>query len=126
MPSGYLTSAAVNYSSGTGVASIGQNAAPWDAIPAAQNASTNTPLKRIQLQRYIAAFPNGNEGWAEWKRTGVPDLKPTRFATNSSKQIPRRFVYGTGEGSTNPAQLAIAVGRLQGGDTQDSKVWWDQ
>lgn len=126
MPAGYLTSAAANYSSGTGVASIGQNAAPWDAIPAAQNASTNTPLKRIQLQRYIAAFPNGNEGWAEWKRTGVPDLKPTRFATSSSKQIPRRFVYGTGEGSTNPAQLAIAVGRLPGGDTQDSKVWWDQ
>lgn len=126
MPAGYLTSAAANYSSGTGVASIGQNAAPWDAIPAAQNASTNTPLKRIQLQRYIAAFPNGNEGWAEWRRTGVPDLKPTRFATNSTKQIPRRYVYGTGEGSTNPAQLAIAVGRLPGGDTQDSKVWWDQ
>ncbi|WP_462250428.1 SusD/RagB family nutrient-binding outer membrane lipoprotein [Ferruginibacter sp.] len=126
MPAGYLTSTGANFASGSGVAAIGQSIAPWDAIPSTQNALTNTAIKRIQLQRYIAAFPNGNEGWAEWRRTGVPDLKPTRFATNSSKQIPRRYVYGVSEGSTNPAQLAVAVGRLTGGDTQDAKIWWDQ
>lgn len=126
MPSGYLSSSTVSYASGTGVAAIGQTGGAWNSIPSSQSAATNTALKRIQLQRYIAAYPNGNEGWAEWRRTGVPDLKPTNFATNSSKQIPRRYVYGTSEASTNPAQLQVAIGRLPGGDTQDSKVWWDQ
>lgn len=125
MPAGYLTTGPANFAGGGGVAAIGQAPAPWDAIPASQNASTLTALKRIQLQRWIATYPNGNEGWAEWRRTGVPDLKPTRFATNATKQIPRRYVYGTNEGSTNPAQLAIAVARLTGGDTQDARVWWD-
>ncbi|MFZ1784625.1 MAG: SusD/RagB family nutrient-binding outer membrane lipoprotein [Ferruginibacter sp.] len=126
MPATYLTTGPANFTSGSGVAAIGQNAAPWDAIPAAQNASTSTPVKRIQLQRWLASYPDGDEGWAEWRRTGVPDLRPSRFATNSGGQIPRRYVYGVNEAATNPAQLAIAVGRLTGGDTQDAKIWWDQ
>lgn len=125
MPATYLTTGPANFAGGSGVAAIGQNAAPWDAIPASQNASTPTPLKRIQLQRWLATYPNGNEGWSEWRRTGVPDLKPTRFSTNSSHQIPRRYVYGVNEGSTNPVKLAIAVARITGGDTQDGRVWWD-
>jgi Starch-binding associating with outer membrane len=125
MPAGYLTSGPANYLTGAGVAAIGQNVAPWDAIPASQNAATPTARTRIQLQRWLATYPNGNEGWAEWRRTGVPDLRPTRFATNAGGKIPRRFVYGTNESATNPAQLAIAVARLAGGDTQDAKVWWD-
>lgn len=126
MPGTYLTTGPANFTSGGGVTAIGQNAAPWDAIPAAQNALTNTPLKRIQLQRWLAAYPNGNEGWAEWRRTGIPDLRPTRFATNAGAQIPRRYVYGVNEYSTNPTQLATAISNLPGGDKQDSKVWWDQ
>ncbi|MBK8610132.1 MAG: SusD/RagB family nutrient-binding outer membrane lipoprotein [Chitinophagaceae bacterium] len=126
MPATYLTTGPANFTSGSGVAAIGQNAAPWDAVPAAQNAATSTPLKRIQLQRWLAAYPDGDEGWAEWRRTGVPDLRPSRFATNTGGQIPRRYVYGSNEAATNPAQLAIAVGRLTGGDTQDAKIWWDQ
>ena len=126
LPATYLTTGPANYLSGSGVATVGQNAAPWDAIPASQNALTTTPIKRIQLQRWLATYPNGNEGWAEWRRTGVPDLKPTRFATNAGGQIPRRYVYGTNEGATNGAQLAIAVARIPGGDKQDSRVWWDQ
>ncbi len=126
LPAAYLTTGTANYISGSGVAAIGQHAAPWDAIPASQNALTPTPIMRIQLQRWLATYPNGNEGWAEWRRTGVPDLKPTRFATNAGGQIPRRYVYGVNEIATNAAQLALAVARLPGGDKQDSRVWWDQ
>lgn len=126
VPANYLTTGAANFQTGNGVPAIGQNPAPYDAIPAAQNAVTNTRLKRIQLQRWLACFPNGNEGWAEWRRTGIPDLRPTRFATNAGGQIPRRLVYGTSEYSVNPTQVAAAVARLAGGDTQDSRVWWDK
>lgn len=126
LPATYLTTGPANYLTGGGVANIGQNAAPWDAIPSSQNALTPTAIKRIQLQRWLATYPNGNAGWAEWRRTGVPDLKPTRFATNAGGQIPRRYVYGVNESATNGTQLAIAIARLPGGDKQDSKIWWDR
>lgn len=125
LPATYLTTGPANYLTGAGVpTNVGSNS--YGSIPASQNAATPNALARIALQYWLAAYPNGNEGWANWRRTGVPDLKPTTFASNSSKQIPRRFVYGTDEYSLNPAQLAIAIGRLAGGDTQDSRVWWDK
>jgi hypothetical protein len=84
------------------------------------------PLAKIQLQRYIAFFPDGNMGWSEWRRTGVPALKPTANATNSSKQIPRRYAYGPSEPTINSINYKAAVGKLTGGDTQDARVWWDK
>jgi len=125
VPAGYFTGAA-SFTSGGGVPAIGQAPAPYDAIPADQDAATPTALSRIQLQRWLAAFPNGGEGWAEWRRTGVPDLKPTRFATNSGKGIPRRYMYGPSESSLNGTNLAAAIARLTGGDVAEARVWWDK
>lgn len=124
IPAGYLSGAA-NYNTGAGVpGNVGANS--YGSIPASQNAATTTPLQRIALQYWIASYPGGNEAFANWRRTGVPNLKPTAFASNAGGQIPRRYVYGTDEYSLNPAQLAVAVGRLAGGDTQDGRVWWDK
>ncbi len=103
MPGAYMTGAAVDY------------------------ANAGTPkLQKIAIQRYIATYPDGTQGWCEWRRTGFPALTPTTYATNASKQIPRRFTYGAREVSLNPASLAAAVAALSGGDTQDSRVWWDK
>jgi Starch-binding associating with outer membrane len=85
-----------------------------------------SPLTKIQLQRYVAFFPDGNQGWAEWRRTGVPALKPSVNATNSSKQIPRRYAYGTNESTINGVNYKEATSKLTGGDTQDARVWWDK
>ncbi|MCC7377772.1 MAG: SusD/RagB family nutrient-binding outer membrane lipoprotein, partial [Chitinophagaceae bacterium] len=68
---------------------------------------------------------DGTQGWCEWRRTGVPAIKPTTYSTNSSGQIPRRYTYGTTEYSLNAAGVAQGVATLSGGDTQDSRVWWD-
>ncbi len=84
------------------------------------------PLAKIQLQRYVAFFPDGNMGWSEWRRTGVPALKASANATNSSKQIPRRIGYGPNESTINGVNYKAAVGKMTAGDTQDSKVWWDK
>ena len=125
MSAGYLTTGPANYASGPGATgNVGANT--YGSIPATQNAATITPMARIALQYWLAAYPNGNEAWANWRRTGVPNIKGTLFATNSGGQIPRRYVYGVSEYGTNPVQLAIAVGRLTGGDTQDSRIWWDK
>ena len=84
------------------------------------------PLIKIGTQRWLAFFPDGTQGWSEWRRTGYPVLKPTLKATNSSKQIPRRFVYPSTEPNLNKDNYNSAVGRLSGGDTQDAKIWWDK
>lgn len=83
-------------------------------------------LKKICTQRWIALFPNFNEGWSEWRRTGYPELTPSPNASNSSKQIPRRFTYGVNEYSLNETNAKEAAARITGGDTQDGRVWWDK
>src|SRR4030095_3481322 len=37
---------------------------------------TGANLKQIATQRYIATYPNGLQGWSEWRRTGFPVLTP--------------------------------------------------
>ncbi|MFT3825017.1 MAG: SusD/RagB family nutrient-binding outer membrane lipoprotein [Chitinophagaceae bacterium] len=87
---------------------------------------TGANLKQIAIQRYIASYPDGNEGWAEWRRTGYPALTPAIAATNTSKLIPRRYAYHSSEYTSNTANVNAAVARLTGGDTQDAKIWWDK
>jgi hypothetical protein len=101
--------------------------AAFDAFLADADVSLETnPLTKIQTQRYVAFYPSGGQGWAEWRRTGVPALTPTTRATNASKQIPRRFVYGPNEAILNKASYSAATAKISGGDNQDSRVWWDK
>jgi Starch-binding associating with outer membrane len=120
----YGAGGAANYTTGVGSAVAGQNS--FGSIVAGQNATTTNKLERIALQRYIAAFPNGYEAWTEWRRTGFPKLFGTTRAINASKQIPRRWTYGQSETALNPTNLAIAIARLSGGNTQDARIWWDK
>lgn len=122
----YIANSSVNYATGTG-GGVGIGANAFNSVVGA-DAITTTPLERIALQRYIAHYPDGIQGWCEWRRTGIPNLQPTTYATNSDagKTIPRRYVYATAEYSLNPAQVAIAVSRLSGGDKMNSRMWWDQ
>ncbi len=126
-----------NYDSGTGGGNnLGSNS---NSSVIGQHAVTTTKLDRIFLQRYIANYPNGINGWADWRRScaigtpaqrtdpaGMPALAPTTFATNSNFGIPRRFVYGPTEQSANPTGLAAAVARLTLGDKPYERVWWDK
>ncbi len=89
-------------------------------------AGTGSALEKIQLQQYFAFYPNGTQAWANWRRTGVPALVPTPAATNPGGKIPRRFTYGSITYAVNEANTNEAVSRLTGGDTPDSRVWWDK
>lgn len=102
--------------------------AKFDAYMQADGVSlaAGSPEAKIGLQRWLAFYPNGSQGWYEWRRTGYPALTPTQYATNSSKQIPVRYAYPATEPNLNGAAYQAAVGRLTGGDTQDAKVWWDK
>jgi hypothetical protein len=99
---------------------------PTYLASSAVSLAAGTPLQKIQLQQYIAYYPDGLQGWSNWRRTNVPALTPTPNATNSSKQIPRRYTYGSLSYSVNTDNTNEAVGRLTGGDTPDARVWWDK
>jgi hypothetical protein len=90
-------------------------------------AGSNGNLKQIAYQRYLAAFPDGTQGWAEWRRTGFPILTPSPAPINAAHvTIPRRYIYSLAEYSLNPLGVEGAVANLPDGDVQESKVWWDQ
>ncbi len=90
------------------------------------DANTTSTLERVRLQRYLASFGDGIQAWAEWRRTGIPRLKPTAFGVNTPKEIPRRLTYGTTEYAANPTNVAAAAARLSAGDVMNSRMWWDK
>ncbi|GAB3011411.1 SusD/RagB family nutrient-binding outer membrane lipoprotein [Niabella terrae] len=119
IPANYLTTGSANFTTGSGVNDISGELVPGST------AKTNNPLQRIQLQQYIAFYPDGHQGWSNWRRTGVPGLKPTTDALNSSKEISRRFTYGTTDYSTNEIQVKAAAAAM-GGDNDAVRMWWDK
>lgn len=81
-------------------------------------------LPSIGLQKWIALYGNGPEAYAEWRRTGFPNLRPGPDALNEGR-IPLRLPYPTIEESLNRAALQEAVSR-QGGSGLNNPVWWDK
>ena len=94
-------------------------------VALANPAGTAANIRNIAVQQYIAAYPDGLRGWSIWRRTGFPVLTPAPDAVNTSRQIPRRYTYGTTSYATNTAAVTAAAAAI-GGDNQDTKVWWDQ
>jgi len=121
----YLASDEANFATGTGGGNQIGFLGDYPAVPN-QDAYTTTPLQRIQLQRYIASFGDGVQAWCEWRRTGIPNLKPTVYATNNPKEIPRRLTYGTSEYALNKDNVEAAAALLSGGDVMNARMWWDQ
>ncbi len=80
---------------------------------------------KIATQRYIASYPDGMQAWNIWRKSGYPALTPAVDKVNTSGLIPRRYTYASAEYTSNAASITAAVALITGGDTQDSKVWWD-
>jgi len=67
------------------------------------------------------------ESWANWRRTGYPELVPVTYPGNSTGgTIPRRFPYPISEAGSNTANYNAARDRVPGGDVLTSRVWWDK
>jgi hypothetical protein len=94
----------------------------------ALNDAGSTPLRQIGIQKWIALFTNGPEAYAEWRRTGYPELKPGADITAAAKgKILRRYSYSGLEQSLNTANQKAAVGRQGMANYADITVpvWWD-
>lgn len=87
------------------------NSAEWDRV--------------IGEQYWAVTFLNFYETFANWRRTGFPELVPVNFPGNQSNgTIPRRLRYPSSEASGNPDGYNSAVSR-QGPDEFTTRIWWD-
>ena len=103
----------------------------------------------IGTQYWIACFADSYETFANWRRTGYPELIPMydyqstldgheieigQYSTEGA--IPRRFTYTMDEGNVNEANYNEAVARLlktvdadrtsaKVGNSFYTRVWWD-
>ncbi len=86
-------------------------------------------LEQIITQKWIAMFPDGQEAWSEFRRTGYPRIFPV-VVNNSGGTIDtntqiRRINFVQNEVNTNGANVEIAVGLLGGPDNGGTRLWWD-
>jgi hypothetical protein len=99
------------------------------ALPAGYLASPGVALngtddlRKIMTQKWIANFLNGYEAWIDVRRTGFPQLPVPQDNLNGGK-FPVRFRYPATEQAANKVNYETAVQRI-GGDTYDSRGWWE-
>ncbi|MEO7210417.1 MAG: SusD/RagB family nutrient-binding outer membrane lipoprotein [Chitinophagaceae bacterium] len=80
-------------------------------------------LKKIMTQKWISNFLNGYEAWIDVRRTGFPVL-PIPLDNLNNNIFPVRFRYPTTEQAANKINYDAAVAHI-GGDTYNSKGWWE-
>lgn len=99
-------------------------------------ADEETMLERIITQKYLAIFPDGQEAWSEFRRTGYPKIFPNVVNNqagliSTSRQI-RRLNFPSTEYATNAAAVQNAIVTLNGessnptGDNGGTTLWWDK
>ncbi|NDK56864.1 SusD/RagB family nutrient-binding outer membrane lipoprotein [Pontibacter fetidus] len=99
---------------------------PAYAAARVADAATVGILQVIGEEKWKSLFPQGFDAWAEWRRTGYPELTPATDAVNSGA-IPTRYLYPTEEATVNGANSKTGISTLSPAtDKNDSKVWWDQ
>ena len=83
-------------------------------------------LQQLYTQFWVSIFPNADEVYNNWRRTGYPALVPNNYPTNATGgQIFRRFEYPISEQNLNTANYNAVIGR-QGADDLMTRVWWDK
>jgi len=86
----------------------------------------NGDIKRIYMQKWLSLFKNGNEAWAETRRTDTPLLQhaPGSSFGGQHNRPPFRYPYPVDEVNLNSANLtpkmAGIVNHMWG-----QKMWWD-
>lgn len=83
-------------------------------------------LEAIITQKWMAIFPNGNEGWADFRRTDYPALA-NQLTNASGGDVPmgkmiKRILYPNSENSNN---YFTSHPELQQVNTQGTRLWWD-
>lgn len=136
MPAGYLTDATstavayVDTHNATNSVPLGSPYLNNITIKWDNTASPEKMLQRIITQKWIAIYPDGEEAWAEQRRTGYPQLMPVVInnsgGTVSTTGFIRRLPFPDDEVQTNPTGVAQGTTELGGPDNPGTKLWWDK
>ncbi|MVT09935.1 SusD/RagB family nutrient-binding outer membrane lipoprotein [Chitinophaga tropicalis] len=88
--------------------------------------TTDEKLAMIGAEKWVSLFIDEQEIYADWRRTGYPQLTPVNIPGNiTGGTIPRRLLYPPSEESVNSASLAEAITR-QGANLMTTHIWWDK
>ncbi len=82
-------------------------------------------IEQINTQKWVALLFDGFEAYANYRRSGYPDLSPGLTDGESDGEIPRRLRYPLDEKINNTQNYNEAVDRLSGGDVISARMWWD-
>ena len=107
-------------------------------VPAVTEATTawsgtdEEKLEKIMIQKWIALYPNGQEAWSEYRRTGYPKLH-SAISNYSNGEVDsevgiRRMRFPTNKSTSaeDIANLESARKLLRGGlDKAGTRLWWD-
>ncbi|MDJ1499819.1 SusD/RagB family nutrient-binding outer membrane lipoprotein [Xanthocytophaga agilis] len=90
------------------------------------SASVEEQKEQIYNQFWLGLFPDAQEVYNNYRRTGYPALVPNVYPGNATGgQIFRRFLYPVSEQTLNRASYNDAVAN-QGADDLMTKIWWDK
>lgn len=91
--------------------------------------ATETDLKQLITQKWISNFPNGVEGWADFRRTDYPDITLPKDGVSGSATVAsgtwvKRVRYPVNEHLQN-SEFMPAAQNTPETDRMDIRVWWD-
>ena len=92
------------------------------------NTLTGKNFQRIITQKWIANYPLGIEAWAEYRRTGYPEIYPCidnlSFSGVDSKRGMRRLAFPYTEAQNNKTNYTQGVTFLDGPDNEVTELKW--
>lgn len=103
------------------------NAAPTEATTEFTG-NQEQKLEKIITQKWLALFPNGQEAWSEWRRTGYPKLHKVYYdAGGLGASGVRRMIYPASfyQSENDKKNIEEALEMLGGEDKASTKLWWD-
>ncbi len=93
----------------------------WD-----DSVSDEEKMERLITQKWLALFPNGQEGWCEIRRTGYPKVFPLGQDNGTNLRVANRIPFDSNEKVSNPQNYEKAVALLNGADNYTTKMWWQK
>ena len=108
-----------------------QNSPALSTVPVAWGGGQAVQHEQISLQKWLALFPDGNEAWADVRRSGYLKLYPVVKSdnpeiTDPSEQDIKRVPFMISEKTNNSSAVEAAIPLLgSGGDKTTTRLWWD-
>ncbi|MEO5999373.1 MAG: SusD/RagB family nutrient-binding outer membrane lipoprotein [Chitinophagaceae bacterium] len=80
-------------------------------------------LGKIGLQKWLGLFMMGVESYVDYRRTRVPYMENNGALNVTVNPFPLRYRYPESEFKNNAANYQAAIGKLEKGDNEFSKMW---